>query len=190
MSSKNTLETLENVRENIEYNLSEGVKNRKSDFRTFTLCTSGDSPAGRIVVLRGYNASEGVITLHTNYHAEKINDVNQNENVCCVFYSKARKIQIRCFGMAKINYKNQRSSYAWSKMSDMSKECYFQFPNPGNIIKEYNDFSKEIHYAESANFSVIDVKVEKVDWLYLKREGHRRANIFFSEPLKDTWISP
>ena len=47
MSSKNTLETLENVRENIDYNLSEGVKNRKSDFRTFTLCTSGDSPAGR-----------------------------------------------------------------------------------------------------------------------------------------------
>ena len=55
MSSKNTLETLENVRENIDSNLSEGVKNRKSDFRTFTLCTSGDSPAGRTVVLRGYD---------------------------------------------------------------------------------------------------------------------------------------
>ena len=68
MSSKNTLETLENVRENIEYNLSEGVKNRKSDFRTFTFCTSGESPTGRIVVLRGYNSPEGVITLHTNYH--------------------------------------------------------------------------------------------------------------------------
>ena len=141
-------------------------------------------------MLRGYDASEGVITVHTNIHAEKINDINQNENVCCVFYSKANKIQIRCFGTAKINHENQRSSFAWSKMSDMSKECYFQSPNPGDTINQYNDFSKEIYHKESANFSVIDVKIEKVDWLFLKREGHRRANIFFSGPLKDTWISP
>ena len=35
------LETLLNVRENISLNLLDGVKNRKSDFRTFTLCTTG-----------------------------------------------------------------------------------------------------------------------------------------------------
>ena len=87
MSSKNILETLENVRENISNNLSEGVKNRRSDFRTFTLCTSGEFPAGRTVVLRGYDSVNGVITLHTNYHAEKINDLNMNPNVCCVSVS-------------------------------------------------------------------------------------------------------
>jgi len=36
------LETLLNVRENISLNLLDGVKNRKSDFRTFTLCTTGN----------------------------------------------------------------------------------------------------------------------------------------------------
>ena len=72
MSSKNTLETLENVRENILSSLTEGVKNRKSDFRTFTFCTSGKFPAGRTVVLRGYNSENGIITLHSNYHADKL----------------------------------------------------------------------------------------------------------------------
>ena len=40
MNAKNTLETLENVRENISRSLTEGVKNRKSDFRTFTFCNA------------------------------------------------------------------------------------------------------------------------------------------------------
>ena len=68
MSAKNTLETLENVRENISNSLYEGVKNRRSDFRTFTFCTSGKFPTGRTVVLRGYDPENGIITLHSNLH--------------------------------------------------------------------------------------------------------------------------
>ena len=75
-------------------------------------------------------------------------------------------------------------------MSDMSKECYFQVPSPGTIMNKYNEFSKEIIDKESDAFSVVDVDVEKIDWLYLKREGHRRANIFIKESAIDTWVSP
>ena len=88
MSAKNTLETLENVRENISSSLTEGVKNRKSDFRTFTFCTSGKFPTGRTVVLRGYNSENGIITLHSNYHADKIKDLNINPNVVVFFIVK------------------------------------------------------------------------------------------------------
>ena len=190
MDSKNTLETLENVRESISLYLSEGVKNRKSDFRTFTLCTSTDKPAGRTVVLRGYNREHGIVTLHSNLHAEKVIEINRNSNACCVFYSKAKKIQIRCFGKAEINHNNDKSSRAWSNMSDMSKECYFQKPNPGNIITNYDSFSKNVIDRESDSFVVINIHIEKIDWLYLKREGHRRANIFINETSKDTWVSP
>ena len=100
------------------------------------------------------------------------------------------KIQIRCFGRAVVNYDNDRSSHAWANMSDMSKECYFQVPSPGTIMDSYNDFSKEIIDKKSEAFSVIDVEIGKIDWLYLKREGHRRANIFVKESAKDTWVSP
>ena len=78
------------------------------------------------------------------------------------------KIQIRCFGRAIVNYDNDRSSYAWANMSDMSKECYFQVPNPGTTMERYNDFSKEITDKKSEAFSVIDVDIVKIDWLYLK----------------------
>ena len=190
MDSENTLNTLEKVRGNINYLLSDGVKNRKSDFRTFTLCTSGDYPSGRTVVLRGYNSDKGILTFHSNIHAEKIEQLKNNLNVCCVFYSKSKKIQIRVFGHACINHENDRSSDSWNRMSDMSKECYFQTPYPGTTIDKYNDFRKEVLESESSSFTVIDIDINKIDWLYLKREGHRRANIFMNESSKDTWISP
>ena len=190
MDSKNTLETLENVRESIASYIAEGVINRKSDFRTFTLCTSINMPTGRTVVLRGYNEKNAVITLHSNFHAEKIIELSTNPNACCVFYSKAKKIQIRCFGKAKINHNNDRTSQAWSKMSDMSKECYFQEPSPGKTIEKYDNFTKNIINKESESFTVIDIQIEKIDWLYLKRQGHRRANIFINDASKDTWVSP
>ena len=190
MNLKNSLETLENVRDNISENLKDGVKNRYSDFRTFTLCTSGDEPSGRIVVLRGYDSSSGIITLHTNYHAKKIDQIQNNSNVCCVFYSKKLKLQYRCFGNAIIHHADNKTKEAWNKMGSISKECYFQNPLPDTEINNFDDFSKNIIDNQSDYFSVININLKKIDWLFLKREGHRRAHIFINIPKEDTWIAP
>tara|TARA_B100001059_G_scaffold32973_1_gene26504 strand:- start:183 stop:746 length:564 start_codon:yes stop_codon:yes gene_type:complete len=183
-------ETLLNVRENISLNLSDGVKNRKSDFRTFTLCTTGSIPSGRTVVLRGYDSINNIITFHTNSHAEKIQHLNLNSDVCSVFYSKSSKLQFRCFGKASINQKNKKSETSWKKMSEMSRECYFQNPLPGTKINNYDEFTKDVETKESSFFCVIDIKINKIDWLFLKREGHRRANIFLDSKIEDQWVSP
>ena len=42
---------------------------------------------------------------------------------------------------------------------------------------------------EPVNEETVDEQ-EKFDWLFLKREGHRRALIFTSQSENDTWISP
>ena len=183
-------ETLLNVRDNISLNLLDGVKNRKSDFRTFTLCTSGNIPSGRTVVLRGYDSINNILTFHTNSHAEKIEHLNSNLNVCSVFYSRSSKLQIRCFGEATINRQNQRSESSWKKMSNMSKECYFQDTLPGTKINNYDKFTTKIEIKESSFFCVVDIKLNKIDWLFLKREGHRRANIFLNSETEDQWVSP
>jgi len=190
MDTKNRLETLKNVRDNISKNLSDGVINRHSDFRTFTLCTAGDMPSGRTVVLRGYDTNSGVITLHTNYNAKKIGQIENNANVCCVFYSKKLKLQYRCFGDAIISHNNNQTEKTWEKMSDLSKECYFQNPLPDTNINNYDDFSRDVVDHQSEYFSMININIKQIDWLYLKREGHRRASIFINMPGKDMWVAP
>ena len=44
---------------------------------------------------------DGIITFHSNYHAEKINDFKINPSVCCVFYSKEKKNTDQMFWSCK-----------------------------------------------------------------------------------------
>ena len=58
------------------------------------------------------------------------------------------------------------------------------------MLSNYDEYVTEIKEKESIAFSVIDIDIKKIDWLYLKREGHRRANLFFSNERDDVWVSP
>ena len=60
------------------------------------------------------------------------------------FLQQIKKIQIRIFGHACINHENDRSSHSWNRMSDMSKRMYFQEPNPGTVLSNYDKFVTEI----------------------------------------------
>ena len=59
-----------------------------------------------------------------------------------------------------------------------------------NSRKNLNKFTKKIEIKESSFFCVVDIKLSKIDWLFLKREGHRRANIFLDNKVEDQWVSP
>ena len=65
-------------------------------------------------------------------------------------------------------------------MGHMSKECYFQNPLPGTKLKDFNSFTTSPLTTESKYFCVVTIKIDKIDWLYLKREGHRRAKIYLN----------
>ena len=67
---------------------------------------------------------------------------------------------------------------------------YFQNPLPGTPINTYDNFEKNIESKESDFFCVVEIKLCKIDWLFLKREGHRRANIFLDDKKEDLWVSP
>ena len=74
--------------------------------------------------------------------------------------------------------------------SDKNRELLWILEHPTTYTAGVSFNKKEIIDKKSEAFSVIDVDIEKIDWLYLKREGHRRANIFVKESTKDTWVSP
>ena len=187
---KGDLETLENVGESIISCINNGVHDRKSDFHTFTLCTGFKSISGRTVVIRGYDSEKNIIIFHSNYSSEKINEIKDNPKVCCVFYSRKDKIQMRCYGMAELNYQNDQTKTSWAKMGHMSKECYFQNPLPGTKLKDFNSFTTSPLTTESKYFCVVTIKIDKIDWLYLKREGHRRAEIYLNNIAQSHWLSP
>ena len=167
----------------IEYLLSRGVKDRKSSFHYTMLSTiNNKTPESRTVILRNFNKDIFELNIHSDLRSDKINQIETNKNVSCLFYDDKKKIQIRINGIAKIEKSFQPS---WEKLSNWSKRCYLSEKKPGTeVAKPSSGFPKrftnespndEESFGGLKNFAVIKVMINSIEWLYLASQGHRRA---------------
>ena len=97
------IDEINKIYENLWSNILDGSKNNLSDYHTFSLATcSKNQVSNRTVVLRDCNEKDRTMSFHTNNLSKKINDINLNPNVECLFYSKINNTQIRVSGIAEI----------------------------------------------------------------------------------------
>ena len=97
------IDEINKIYENFWGNILDGSKNSLSDYHTFSLATcSQNQVSNRTVVLRDCNEKDQTVSFHTNNLSKKINDINLNPNVECLFYSKINKTQVRISGIAEI----------------------------------------------------------------------------------------
>jgi len=189
-ATKNHNNTSE-IYENIWESLDKGVKDRFSDYHTFSLATSSKNIAEiRTVVLRGYDRQNQSIIFHTNNLTNKINEIKNNPSVGALFYDRKGKIQIRCNGDAVINNMDQYCKERWNKMSAQSQECYYQNISPGKNIESPGIVKNKLENKLSKNFTVITINISKIDWLYLSSKGHTRVKFLKNDGFTGQWIAP
>ena len=175
----------------IETALEKGVKDRHSDYHTFSVATSKNNiTQNRTVVLRDYDSEEKIIRYHTNYSTQKIKDININDNSACVFYSKKDKVQIRINGISHIDNNNSLCNQKWNKMNEQSKLCYFQNISPGEKIESPEAITQIKTSSVSKLFTVITIKIKTIDWLFLSRKGHKRVIFTDENQFKGQYIAP
>lgn len=183
--------------------LKRGVKDRKSCFHYTTLCTVDEkhNPRSRTVILRNFDEENFLINIHSDSRANKIKEIEMNNNVSLNFYDDKKKIQIRIKGNANIKKAYKPS---WDNLSNWSKRCYLTEKKPGThedkpssgFSEKYSKDSPSNEENEKGinNFCVILIEVKNIEWLYLASQGHRRAifEIKRSEKLsvKSTWMIP
>ena len=187
----------------IEYLLSRGVKDRKSSFHYTMLSTINDKfPESRTVILRNFNKDRFELNIHSDLRSGKINQIENNNNVSCLFYDDKKKIQIRINGLAIIEKSYQPS---WEKLTNWSKRCYLSEKKPGTEVTKPSSGFPERFVNESPNdkdsieglknFALIKVMISSIEWLYLASQGHRRAvfKIFRKDSplsIKKKWLIP
>ena len=79
----------------------------------------------------------------------------------------------------------------------MSKLCYLHKSAPGEKIDNAKDYlydEDDLQNIEVGikNFSVINIKFNKIDWLNLSHKGHERIIISFTngDNIKFEWVAP
>jgi pyridoxine/pyridoxamine 5'-phosphate oxidase len=171
--------------------LEKAVVDRKSSFHTFSLATVNNGIAdNRTVVLRGCNKKMMTLTFNTNNSSDKISHISKNNSVSALFYDKDEKIQIRFIGNATINNNNKYCQDKWENMSKQSRACYFQTVNPGRTIEHPSIVKSKYNEEMSENFTIVDISISSIDWLYLSATGHSRAKYTKENGYEGEWIAP
>ena len=201
--STSSKENAPEIFEDIKRNLTRGVKDRKHNFHTpvFSNVNGDGEINSRIVVLRKFDPLKMILNFHTDFRSPKAIDLRHNNNSSFVFYDHKSKIQLRIKTTSILNNQNEIAKEMWGKTRLFSRKCYLTEKDPSSFTAIPEDgipnhlVGKEPNLEESEegfkNFTVVENKVNEVDWLYLEISGHRRLKLIFKNEKPDfQWIIP
>ncbi len=184
--------------------LEEAIGDPTSPVRTPVLISvSTDGLAqGRTVVLRGFNRQQRQLTIYTDVRSAKVTQLRAQPACTLVAYQPNPMMQLRLSTNAMVNHNNEITHEAWAVMPGPNRCNYLTDPYPGSISGQATD-GRPVINAESvptnnenkiaySHFSVIVFTINELEWLYLPRRGHRRAQFIWDEAnsLQSDWLIP
>ena len=182
--------------------LQRGVADRRHGFHHPVLATTDldGRPQARTVILRAVDPAKREIVFHTDARSAKIAELAANPKAALQVYDEKRKIQLRLNGEALVHQNDEIALAHWRASQRMSRVCYSVHPAPGARIDRAGGFAlqqQDVGETEAdipgyANFAVVVVRLDSLEWLFLAGEGHRRARFGWVTDggLTSTWLAP
>ena len=127
-------------------------------------------PRLRTVVFRGWSETQSMF-IYTDRRSEKINDINNNNNVELLWLFPKSKSQYRFKGKA---YEIKENIKFWNNLSENSKATWF-WPNPGKPLSQKSAYDTPKKLERPETFTVLEVKINYVELLKLERPIHKRC---------------
>ena len=204
MHEKDFYNDLSGVLERSWLLLEQSIEDPTSPVRTPVLISvSADGLAqGRTVVLRAFNRQQRQLKIYTDVRSEKVAQLRTQPVCTLVAYQPNPMIQLRLKTNAVVNHNNEITREAWAVMPGPNRCNYLTDPNPGSISVKATD-GRPVINAESvptndeneiaySHFSVIVFAINELEWLYLPRRGHRRAQFIWdrTNSLQSNWLIP
>jgi hypothetical protein len=165
--------------------LQQGAGDRRSAFHTPVVATS-DADA-RIMVLRQFDAAAWLLRFHTDARSTKCAVIAAQPQIGLVFYDPAARVQIRARGQARIVSDGPKVDAAWDASSAFARRCYLAEAAPGAVVPvavsglppeaEGVRPSEAMLVPARRNFALMLVELDRIDWLHLAHDGHRRAQL-------------
>ena len=173
--------------------LSDAVDNSKPLFHTLVVSSfDGSKISSRVIVLREFDINKRVMRFHTDYRAPKIKQFSNKSIATVVGYDPNIKVQIKLHGKINVHQNNDISQKAWEASTNRSRKCYSVKGGSSKLIENPNEYDIKEYDAEDGykNFSVLIFSFDSLEFLYLKRSGHRRAIHSWDDDLVSSWLVP
>ncbi len=187
------MQSLDEVRADAFRRLSHGVADRRSAFRSPALATVGPDgrPQVRTVVLRGFDPAARLLTVHSDVRAAKVTALRANPGVALHVWDDGAQIQIRIDGTAAVSANDELARAEWARLHEGSRAAYRSQPVPATPVEDPADVPRVDDAAALAQFAVLQIRFDGLEWLHLAREGQRRAAFsWHGDALEQRWLSP
>lgn len=185
--------TLEETLQVADSILSDAVDNSKTLFHTLVVSSfDGSKISSRVMVLREFDINKRIMRFHTDYRAPKIKQFSNKSIATVVGYDPNIKVQIKLHGKINVHQNNDISQKAWEASTNRSRKCYSVRGGSSKLIENPNEYDIKEYDAEDGykNFSVLIFSFDSLEFLYLKRSGHRRAIHSWDDDLVSSWLVP
>ena len=163
--------------------LGRGKTDRKSPWHTPVVGTSDGEL--RVMVLRYVDRGAGTLRFHTDARSPKAAAIAANPAISVLFYDPGAKLQLRCSGTGHIAMVDAVTDAAWAASAAASRRCYLAPAAPSSaadaptsgLPTEFEQRLPTLAESEAGrgNFATLAVTLDRIDWLYLAHDGHRRA---------------
>lgn len=185
---KNYLQTPQEIRHQIWKELGRATQDRHHAWRTPVLATSSENGLvnARTVVLREVDVVRNNLVIYTDERSSKVSEIMKQQAGLFVFWSGRLNWQLR----ARVNFTAITSGLEveqlWQRISQSAAaNDYLGQDAPGTVRCETVNPTKTT--SQKNYFTVLNAAVTEMDWLELRRDGHRRARIF---PQSWEWLTP
>lgn len=184
--------------------MARGAADRRSAMHTPVLgsIAADGRPSLRTVVLRSVDRSARCLRAHTDARSPKVAELRADPRAELLLYDPTAKVQIRLSCTVDVHIGDDVAQAAWQASTLFARRCYLIERAPGSAADvatsglpawvdgrapDQNEVAQGF-----ANFAVLLLHIDAIDWLYLAHSGHRRARFAWSEAegWQGSWAVP
>jgi pyridoxamine 5'-phosphate oxidase len=174
--------------------LARGADDAEHALHLLTMATvSPDGrPNARVMTNRGVDRLAGRVWFYTRMDTPKVADLHARSAVCVVGYDRACGVQVRLNGTVRVHQRDAMAEEHWGHIAQVAQWLY-QLPDldrespvgiDPRLPQDREKLTAGLTARSRAQFGVIEMMVETVDWLQANGREQRRAVMHAS----DRWI--
>ena len=164
------------IQQRIWRELGRATQDRHHAWRTPVLATTGAdaTPEARTIVLREADSSLSSLRFYTDSRSPKVSELISQPRASLVFWSKRLNWQLRARVDMCVQSAGPQIDAVWERVSQSAAAGdYLSTDGPGDplpVERAAPSNTKSPHH-----LAILAAQVQQIDWLELRRGGHRRA---------------
>ena len=154
---------------------------------------SPNGPRARVLALRAADPTGRTLVFHCDARSDKVREIGGDPRVGVIFWDPADGVEARFAGRATVHREDDVASAAWRSVSPLRRLASAGAQAPGSVLgsPQRLDDLPTGEVDGFANFAVLHVEVDALDWLWVGADDLRRASFAWTgADWEGTWTVP